>query len=563
MERKYTVVLCCLALLFLVGICYAGNTPWPKHSGSYRAHYYMNAPNSQGPNGQGDAAMELYISTEFATGTQICGVNLDAYDFAGLSGQTFKAFECRTVIPGSSPPCPDWSSNGFVAGLIPPPYVNNWANIEQYAFTGGCVAYPAGQDVMAIVQYTPGQNILTTGCPLVAADNGGGLGFGYFYSGVTNQCFGPTFNDWWLMLYGNGPPQPVELAVTLENTKFNSSVDDHPLCGDIVYGNTGLRIFLHLINNLGMIYGPLNLEMWIRGNTVNYSGFTGTGLDMLAGFSSGAKKSPLTIMVPPGSLGGGVNMGPLLGPLFEYSNSAYTFEVLLTDVPFGGTISDLYLEDAQMNPYGWIDDGIAEVGYYVEYPPQWGNRHAKRFDPNEMPSGQFCICYVDHAIWDYSGVTPLLIQAEIRTESTFGPNTPNLCPGGRLGTFNPQIPPCCGLTRANVFDNLGNLGICFTNPPTFNVYATYAFDPGAWGPHATGATTSGHKHKPFGHSGWCLGNAAYNPAWCNVLGEQLPFFSSGSEYIVRLVCQATCPAGGDGGGSVKLATSMPVFAQSK
>jgi hypothetical protein len=355
----------------------------------------------------------------------------------------------------------------------------------------------------------------------------------------------------------------VELAVTLENTKYNASVNDHPMCGDISYGSTGLRIVLHLINNIGMLFGPLELEMWLRGNALGYDGFSGTGLDLLAGFSSGAKTSPMTIMVPPGSLGGGVNMGPLLGALFEYSNSAYTFEVLMTDVPLGGTISDLYLDDAQFNPYGWIDDGGAEVAYYVEYPPQWGNRHSKRFDVNEMPSGDFCICYVDHAIWDYSAVTPLLINAEIRTESTFGPNTPDLCAAGLLGTFSPNILPCCPLQRANVFDNLGGNGICFAAPPAFNVYATYAFDPRAWGPHTTGATTGGHKHISFRHSGWCLGNAAYNPNWCNALGEVLPFFTSGSEYIVRLVMANSCLGGGDVGGNPKLTTSMPVFAKAK
>jgi len=55
-------MLCCLALLMLGGFCFAGTTPWPKHTGVTGTHYYINAPNA-GPGifGEGDAALELYL----------------------------------------------------------------------------------------------------------------------------------------------------------------------------------------------------------------------------------------------------------------------------------------------------------------------------------------------------------------------------------------------------------------------------------------------------------------------------------------------------------------------
>jgi hypothetical protein len=551
MERKYTIVLCCLALLFLGSMCLAQpcGTPWPKHSGSYRAHYYINAPNSTGPNGQGDSPLELYLGTEIPTGINVTGLNMDIHDFGGGTGQTFKAMEARLSDGNTLIPCPIWDTPSRLAEITPVPYVSNWSFINQYCFDTPFAW--TGVDAFACVQYTPGQNILSTGCPLLAADNGGNPLYGYFYSGSANRCFGPVYNNWWMSFCGLEPPPPVEVDVVLTNTKYLADVDDHPMCK-----GTGLKIVLHLINNAGMLYGPVDLNMWVRAGMNGYDGFSGTGLDLLDALSSGFKSSPLQLAVPPGSLGGGVKMDKLLGFLLEYSFSAYTFEVQLTDVPYGGTVNDVVEEDAQFNPLGCIDDNGTEVAWYLQYPTQWGDGFGKKFDKNEMPSGEFCINYVDHCVWDYSGANPLLIEATIRTESPI-PFTPDFTPAGLLGTFDPTISPCCPLQRKQVYDYpAGNTDICFTAPPSGNIYAVYGFDPLAWGPHAAGSTTAGWHHKPFNHTILNWGSGVWPPAdaWSR---------QAGSEAIIRLVYGADQPLDGDFESSGELAAAKPTFAKMK
>jgi hypothetical protein len=565
MERKYTIVLCCLALLFLGSVCYAQpgpcGTAWPKHSGSYRAHYFINSPNAQGQNGQGDSAIELYFSTEFPAGAVICGINLDAYDFGGATGQKFKALECRTIVPGSSPACPDWSPTGMLGNVFPVPYVNNWSYIQQYCFAGGCFPTPVGLDAAAVVQYNPGQDI-ALGCPLVAADNAGGAGAGYFFDAANNVCF-QAFNDWWLALVGTVPPPPVEVGVQIYNVKYGADKDDHPFCGDVIWGTTGIAISIHLINNIGMLWGPGDLTMWVRGNCPPYDGYSGTGMDLLAAMSSGAKQNPMPVFVPPGSLGGTVDLTALVGFIAEYSFSCYNFEICVDNLAYGGTLVECWENCGQFNPMGCVDDNTAEVAYYVQYPQVWGDMEGKRFDKNEMPSGEFCLNYLDNAHWDYSGAYPALFLAEIRSEGTLGRGHPNLCPAGLMGTYDPSISGW-GIKRNQVFNAGGTPDICFTAPPSGNIYVLWHLDVRAWGPQAIGASTAGPCHKGFGHSHWTGGGyAAVNPNLCNYYGQGLPMYTSGAEYIYRMVFCPYHPLDSSGITKANLASQMPVAARTK
>ena len=98
MERKYSVVLCCLALLFLGSLCFAGNTPWVKHHNSTFTgqHLFFNTPNAQGPNGEGDSCIMNYPIGDLKTNDLIVGINVEAYDWnVGALTLKFKALEMR------------------------------------------------------------------------------------------------------------------------------------------------------------------------------------------------------------------------------------------------------------------------------------------------------------------------------------------------------------------------------------------------------------------------------------------------------------------------------------
>jgi hypothetical protein len=552
MERKYSVMLCCLALLMLGGICYAGTTPWPKfdYSTFGGVHYYINSPNGVGLNGEGDSSLELYVSADFGPLTTWVGINVEAYDWnGGVSSLTFKAMEARFEA-AATPGCPDWTPTGLLAVVSPVPYVSNWPVLAQYPYTTA-IAYPSGLNVVSVVQYTPGQDIATSGCPLVGGDGGPGSGYGYFWDAFLASCAGPMGLDWLQCPYGNAPPPDVIPDITLVSQKYGT-----PSTVTAFTPQSGMTMQVHLKNLSGMIWGPGNLSIWVRQGRASYSGWSGTGLDLLKALGSNIGLSnPITIVIPPISLAGAVNIKP--GSLLDYSFSAFTFEGILS----GGTppITQIDVEECLLCPPGCQDDNSINVSYFVQSPQLGGDGMCKAYTRDMVPSGSFDLLAVDWSPGDFGPGGGLLYKAEIRLEGTFGRGTPDLTPIGFLGTFDLATTAPATLYRATAYDTTGNAGIFFAGPPAGNLYARCLFDV-TYNLVAVGSSTAGHNHLSLGDSSFSLGTGS--PGFPNGPdGETLPFNGFTAELMMRLITMPKADGGFEGNGSVASAT--PTFAALK
>jgi len=545
MERK--LVLCCLALLMLGGFCFAGNTPWPKWVPPITGtHYLLNNPNAQGANGEGDSPLILYLSSDFVAGDLVTGLNVESADFSGGAFPTHKALEMRFTSPFAITPAdPDWTPAGLIAGISPPPPINNYPNSWQFPFMAP-VAPPIGFNTVAVVQYTPGHNWTAGFGPLVGATNNT-TGFSYAWNALAGSCF-QLGVDWMFCLYGNKVPPPVVPIITLQNSKYGTDSDTTAMCKP-----AGLKLVIHLLNNTGMIWGPGNFSLWARGGTVPYSGLGGTGLDVLSALSSGTLPSPLTVAIPPISLGGSVPLTTNLGGLLEYSFSSFTFEAILS----GGSPFQVetYMEDAQFCPTGCQDDNTMETSYYVQSPQQWGDGFCKRFTADLMPSGAFTVVAVDWSPGDFVGAGSPLYKAEMRTDGTYGDGvTPDLSPAGLLTTFNPASTPPGTMFRAAALPPYS-----FPAPPAGNIYVRNLYVP-AYFLIATGTDTAGYNHKLLGDTSFSFGTGA--PGFPNGPdGEALPFNFYPITLMVRLV--TTVPLDGDINGNGSVANVLPSFASAR
>jgi hypothetical protein len=521
----------------LGGFCFAGTTPWPKHTGVTGTHYYINAPNAQGPNGEGDSSLELYLSTEFAAGDLIVGINIETYDFnLGVAGFTYKALEMRLENPATLG-CPDWV-NPALGAVVPVPYLSNYAFLNQYPYAAP-VPYPTGFNTVSVVQYNPGQNVLTTGCPLVAGDAGPGSGFGYFWDAGLQSCAGPMSLDWCQCFYGNGQIPEVAPKVVLANRKYSTDSDTTAMVP-----GTELKMVLHLQNNSGSLWGPGNLSLWVRNLMSGYQGFAGTGLDLLDALSGGSMSNPMTLVIPPISLGGSVNLTGNMGGLFDYGFSAYTLEATLS----GGSpfIFASAVTDAQFCPLGCEDDNSAETYYYVQSPQQWGDGMCKRFAQDLQPSGAFTVTALDWAPGDFGGAGSPLVHVGLYSEGTLG--SPNVSTG-LLGTFDRSSVSPGTLYRATCYDLSGNVGVLYPGP-VGNTYVWAQFDPNYF-LIAVGSSTSGPNHKTFRDSYYSLGPNQPPP----------PFNSFTAQLCMRLAIVKAADGGFQGNG--ELAPAVPTIAAIK
>jgi hypothetical protein len=549
MERK--LLLCCLALLMLGGFCYAGTTPLPKHTGVTGTHYYINAPNAQGLNGEGDSALEQYLSTEFVAGDLIVGINIESHDFnGGVAGFTYKAIEMRFENP-ATPGCPDWTIGGLLSSVVPVPYISNYASLHQYPMAAP-VPYPLGFNTVCTTQYNPGQNILTTGCPLIAGDGGPGSGFGYFWDALLGSCAGPMGLDWCFCYYGNIVPPSVFPALTFTNQTFQTDSDTVAMSS-----HAGFRMVVQL-NNTGPLFAG-NFSLYARAGMAIYSGFAGTGIDMLAAVSGGGFSSPTALLVPPGGIGPvPVTLSGFMGPLLDYGFAGYTFESILS----GGSpfILTSDLDDGQFCPTGCEDDNSAETYYYVQSPQQWGDGMCKRWAPDLLPFAvSSTIQAVDWPPGDFGGAGSPCYKCEIRLEGTFGNGTPDLSPAGLLGTFDPSSVPPGTLYRAQAYDINGLPGIVLPITPSNDIYARCLYNPNYF-LIAVGSSTSGVNHKVFQDTTYSLGTGLPGPP-NGPDGETLPFNTFGVSLCIRAV--TSVPAGDDFAGDGSVAAIAPTIAALK
>jgi hypothetical protein len=487
----------------------------------------------------------LYLSSEFQAGDLVVGMNIESYDFSG-AGLMYKACEMRfesAFTPGD----PDWTTVGLVPGgwLSPVPYISNWPSATQFPFPAP-VPPPIGFNTTAVVQYMPGQNVLTTGCPLVGA-SGTSNGFCYMHNALSGSTFQLSV-DWALMFYGNKVPPEVLPIISLINDKYGTDSDTTAMCKP-----SGLKLVIHLVNNTGMLWGPGNFSLWARGGLIGYQGWGGTGLDVLSALSSGSLANPLSVAIPPVSLGGAVPLSTNLGGLFEYSFSSFTVEGILT----GGAppVSSTYLEDAQFCPTGAQDDNTLETSYYVQSPQLWGDGMCKRFTADLMPSGAFTVVALDWSPGDFGGAGSPLYKVEMRTDGTYGDgDTPDLSPGGFLASFDTSSTAAGSLYRAAAV-----VPYSFAAPPAGNIYARCLFFP-AYFLIAIGTDTAGYHHKGFGDASYSLGTGA--PGFPNGPdGETLPFNDFPITLMIRLV--TTVPFDGDVNGNASVANVLPTIAIAK
>jgi hypothetical protein len=550
-------------LLFLGGTAFAGNTPLPKWDNSigwnYRAHYYMNAPNAQGPNGQGDSHMAQYQGLiDFKNGGlfyTIVGINIQVHDFSGgVNRQTFKAMEMRLENPNQAG-CPNWSANGLVAQVTPVPYLSNWASLNQYPFSAP-VAYPVGLNTLTTIQYTPGQNILTPGCPLVACDNGvGGIalqgtGRGYFYDGALMSCFGPVIHTCQAEFYGNPPPPPATVAVRIANVWYDTGSDEHSM----IQG-AGLKMNITLVNNIGMTWGPGALEMYMHEGNRNWIWFSPPGVDLLAALSGGTKTSPLSLRIPATGIAAGVKMTNLFGQLGDYLFNAFTLNTRLSGNPATGSVDQTDVDQWLMNPKGAQDPGYADLYWWFGSGTVWGRGFSKLFNKNHVPQNAFTVVRVDHARQDWNGNGFPLYRADVRTEATTGFGQSNLQPAGLLGTFDRRIVTCCSLNKATAYNTVGSVGISFPIPPTGNFYTDTFTHPGSNGYQMCGDGQGGKDDVPLGESFYNWGGGG------RPFGAGTSYHDVNQNYVFRLIM--TEPLEGSGWETTArgVANKTPVFAK--
>jgi hypothetical protein len=336
--------------------------------------------------------------------------------------------------------------------------------------------------------------------------------------------------------------------ITLINSKYGTDSDTTAMCKP-----SGLKMVIHLVNNTGMLWGPGNFSLWARSGLASYGGWTGTGLDILSALSSGTLTSPLSVAIPPISLGGAVTLSTNLGGLLEYSFSTFTIEGHL----YGGTpaVNSNYLEDAQFCPVGCQDDNVLDTSYYVQSPQQWGDGQCKRFTADLMPSGAFTVTAIDWSPGDFAGAGSPAYKVEMRTDGTFGDGvTPDLSPAGLLASFDTSSTAPGSMYRAAAITPYA-----FAAPPAGNIYVRCLFIPANF-LLAVGTDTAGFNHKGFGDSSYSLGTGA--PGFPNGPdGESLPFNGFPISLMIRLV--TTTPLDGDVSGNGSVANVLPTIACAK
>jgi hypothetical protein len=291
-----------------------------------------------------------------------------------------------------------------------------------------------------------------------------------------------------------------------------------------------------------------HLSWWVRAPMRNYTGFSGTGLDMLQVLTGGLVRSPTPFFIPKNfALTISLGLTPYVSSMLDFSFSAYTSEMVLAG---GSAIHISDIEDAQFCPTGCEDDNTLEISYYVQSPQQWGDGFAKRFSRDLLPSGSFTIRGVDYCPGDFGGAScPAVFKAEIRTEDTFyGMGTPDLSNAGLLGTFDTATAPPITLARRAAFDTSGNPGIFFPGTPSLNLYSRVLFDLSNAGYLvALGASVAGERHKTFWDSSFSVG---FDPNG-GPDGEGLPFLVFSGQLIMRLAMTWPMDDGFSGSGEVR------------
>jgi hypothetical protein len=515
MERKYTVMLCFLALLFLGGTAFAGNTPWPKWDNSfgwnYLTHWYFGCPNVQGPNGQGQGWFVQYQSSDFkknSVGVMVAGLNIHVHDFNnGANTLKMKAFEMRYENPNLFG-CPDWSANGKLAELTPVPYISNWASLRQYPFTGGPIAYPSGFNTLAVVQYNPAHNHCAGGMPMIPSDNGiggqmlGSSGRTFGFGGTS--CFGPFSRDVWLALYGNPPPPAAEARVTIANVWYSTPSDVHSMTQ-----GQGVKMFVQLVNNIfaDMNWGPGQITMYMHEGNRGWNWWIRPGVDLISTLSGGTKTSPQTVRIKPAGFGVGVKLNNLFGTLGDYLFNTYTLETRLSRPTSPGSVDVTDVDEWMMCPRGAEDDSEYNGYWYMGTsagPGAWGRGLANLFNKNHvaMPGGSFTIDRVDTGVtsWYAGGGVPLY-RADVRSEATLGYGQPLLTTAGLLGTFDRRIQGFWLSPQAAYDYPTGSAGIPIANAaPMGNIYTLHIFNPSNLSTEGWLTDSGGKNHVGFGNS---------------------------------------------------------------
>jgi hypothetical protein len=366
------------------------------------------------------------------------------------------------------------------------------------------------------------------------------------WNALAGSCFALSV-DWALAFYGNKVPPEVLPIVSLINDKYGTSSDTTAMCKP-----SGLKMVVHLVNNTGMLWGPGNFSLWARSGLAGY-GWGGTGLDILSTLSSGSLTNPLSVAIPPVSLGGSVPLSGNLGGLLEYSFSTFTFEGILS----GGTpaVNSAFSADAQFCPTGAQDDNALDTSYYVQSPQLWGDGMVKRFTADLLPSGAFTVTALDWSPGDFAGAGSPAYKVEMRTDGTYGDGvTPDLSPGGFLASFDTSSTAPGSLYRAAAV-----VPYSFAAPPAGNIYARCLFIPANF-LLAVGTDTVGFNHKGFSDSSYSLGTGVAGfPNGPD--GETLPFNGFPISLMMRLV--TTTPLDGDVNGNGSVANILPSIAVAK
>lgn len=538
MERKHTLMLCCLALLFLGGTAFAGNTPWPKWdtlggAWNYRTHYYFGCPNVQGPNGQGQGYFVQYQGIDFklnGLGTMIAGMNIHVHDFnGGANTLKMKAFEMRYENPNITG-CPDWSANGKITEITPVPYISNWASLRQYPFSGGPVSYPVGLNTLAVCQYDPSLNHCAGGIPMCAHDNGiggqlqGSSGRTYGFGGTT--CFGPSGTDVWMAFYGNPPPQPAEVHVRVANVWYDTDSYTHSMTQ-----GQGVKFNIQLVNNFSTMaaWGPGTIELWMHEGNQAWNWYIPPGVDLLSALSGGGKTNPISVRIPPTGIASGAKLTNMFGLQGDYLFNAFTMTSRLYRPAMPGSVDQTDIDEWLMCPKGAEDDSESNAYYWSGTSANWGRGHCHMFNKNHFPNSAFTITRVQAGItsWYNGGGVPLY-RADVRTEATYGFGQYDLTPAGLLGTFDRRIGGG-GMSNLPAYDTTGNPGIPFLSVPTGNIYAMAIFNASNLQSEGWYQDHAGKNYIGFGTSFWNAGNGA------RPYGQAMNSAGGGHNYMYRLV----------------------------
>jgi hypothetical protein len=437
------------------------------------SHLYFNAPNAQGPNGEGDSTILQYDSGEFISGDLIVGINIECYDWnAGALGLTFKALEMRFEDAATTGK-PDWQTTGLVnyglptqANVFPVPYIWNWPVLNQYGFPNAFLA-PLGATTMAVCQYGPGQNQTTgaTGGPVTGYDGGPASIDSYGWDALNQAVNGPYTVDHLLCLYGNKAVPDVWPDMRMQNRKYNTDLDDVALIK-----GAGLKVFLHLVNSLTTPQASL-ISLWVRAGGWTYQGFGQTGVDVFDSITGGTYFNPIPLVVP--TISFSISIPLSVGSLAEFGFSNYTWEAIMAPGTGASFPTQTTVKDTLIVPKGVEDDNGAEIFWAIQTPPLKGDAMAKRFRRELLPSGAFTITHMQWSPSDFNGNGNALYGAELRWEGTLGDGTPDNGGGGLIGTFDPASTSIGSMYLAAVTPVGGPVGagVYFAAPPVGNIYA--------------------------------------------------------------------------------------------